>query len=257
MNYFVIMHWMTDEDGLCLSGNELLVYAIIYGFSQDGGVCFAKRDYFAKMIGISRKATITGIIQRLTEKGYVVQEGNGYRAVVPGELTACTESTETVPKSTESVPYEESTESVHKGTETVPQSTESVPQEYGKRTHIINIYNKYILKYIKEGKGENDNELMQMIQRWFDYRTEIKKPVKSYQTAKMFIDKIIQADKEFGRAEVLKTMEYSIDNGYTGFFFDRMKKSSSDTVPRASYDSSKYSKLGLNLAHKDFDILSD
>ena len=45
-NFISIQGWMRTE--LNLSGNELLVYAIIYGFSQDGESKFTgSRQYLA------------------------------------------------------------------------------------------------------------------------------------------------------------------------------------------------------------------
>ena len=38
-NYIAIADWMVTE--LNLSARELLIYAIIYGFSQDGGSSFS------------------------------------------------------------------------------------------------------------------------------------------------------------------------------------------------------------------------
>ena len=51
-NYVVIQGWMCNE--LQLKGNELLVYALIYGFSQDGESVFSGgRNYIAKTFNIS------------------------------------------------------------------------------------------------------------------------------------------------------------------------------------------------------------
>lgn len=38
-NFVCIQGWMISE--LHLKGNDLLVYAIIYGYSQDGSSCFS------------------------------------------------------------------------------------------------------------------------------------------------------------------------------------------------------------------------
>lgn len=51
-NYVIVQGWMCNE--LQLKGNELLVYALIYGFSQDGESTFAGgRKYIANTFNIS------------------------------------------------------------------------------------------------------------------------------------------------------------------------------------------------------------
>ena len=68
-NYVVIQGWMINQ--LKLTGNELMVYAIIYGFSQDGDSKFhGSIQYMANSIGISRQSVHT-LIQRLEEKNYI------------------------------------------------------------------------------------------------------------------------------------------------------------------------------------------
>ena len=68
-NYITIQGWMVNK--LKLSGNELMVYAIIYGFSQDNESKFTgSGQYIANSAGISRRA-VTLILNELTKKGYI------------------------------------------------------------------------------------------------------------------------------------------------------------------------------------------
>lgn len=73
-NYVVIQGWMRTE--LKLKGNDLLVYAIIYGFSQSENQKFTgSLQYLADWCG----ATKTGIqtnLKNLLEKGLIVKEDN-------------------------------------------------------------------------------------------------------------------------------------------------------------------------------------
>lgn len=69
--YVVLQRFMID--GLGLTGDELIVYAIIYGFCQDGrSSCRCSRSYFAYWLGKS-KTTVNRIIDTLVAKGYVVR----------------------------------------------------------------------------------------------------------------------------------------------------------------------------------------
>ena len=68
-NYFLVSGWMINR--LHLRGNELCVYAIIYGFTQDGESWFeGSRQYLAEFTGASKSA-IDNVLVRLVEKGLV------------------------------------------------------------------------------------------------------------------------------------------------------------------------------------------
>lgn len=67
--FLVIQKWMLTD--LNLKSTELMVYAIIYGFSQDGqGECWASLDYFQLWTGASRSSIIRAI-NNLEEKGLI------------------------------------------------------------------------------------------------------------------------------------------------------------------------------------------
>lgn len=89
--YIVVMGWMMTALGL--NGNDLLAYALIYGYSQDGqGAYFGSLAHTAEALNISRR-TASDVLNRLVERGVVVRkhvELNGlmrcmYKAVVPDE----------------------------------------------------------------------------------------------------------------------------------------------------------------------------
>lgn len=66
-NYVNIEGWMKERLGL--RGNELFVYAIVYGFSQDGaGWYIGGREYVADWLGCTVKTAGT-VLANLTEKG--------------------------------------------------------------------------------------------------------------------------------------------------------------------------------------------
>lgn len=65
-NYLVIQGWMRNELGL--KGNELMVYALIYGFSQDGEDEFTGSvGYISEWIGVT-KQTVFNTLKSLIEK---------------------------------------------------------------------------------------------------------------------------------------------------------------------------------------------
>ena len=70
-NYFTVQGWMINE--LNLSSNELLIFAVIYGFSQDGCSEFTgSLNYLCDFIN-STKPTVIKCLKSLTDKGYLIK----------------------------------------------------------------------------------------------------------------------------------------------------------------------------------------
>lgn len=67
--YYTVQGWMLSELGL--KGNALAVYAIVYGFSQDGMSEYAGSSaYLCEWLGCTKKTILTTLAD-LTEKGYL------------------------------------------------------------------------------------------------------------------------------------------------------------------------------------------
>ena len=67
--YITIQGWMRTE--LKLSGNELIVYAIIYGFSQNKqGEFTGSAQYLADWVGCTRRTVMT-ILNKLVENNFI------------------------------------------------------------------------------------------------------------------------------------------------------------------------------------------
>lgn len=94
-NYIVIQGWMVTELGL--KGNDLLVYAIIYGFSQDGETRFTGGLQYLADWTNSTKSGIQKNLANLLSRGLIQKETNTvnnvtfcyYRAVVDGMQQSC------------------------------------------------------------------------------------------------------------------------------------------------------------------------
>lgn len=70
-NYIVVQSWMCSE--LRLKSNELLVFALIHGFSQDGESRFCgSRSYIAKTLNITLP-TVDSAIKSLVDKKLIEQ----------------------------------------------------------------------------------------------------------------------------------------------------------------------------------------
>lgn len=73
-NYITILGWMVNE--LKLSGNELTLYALIYGFSQDDESEFSgSLTYIQKALNISRP-TATKNLDSLLKKNFIIKIQN-------------------------------------------------------------------------------------------------------------------------------------------------------------------------------------
>lgn len=87
-NYILIQGWMIED--LHLSGNDLLIYALIYGFSQDGVSYFCgSLKYISQWLGIDI-STASRVINKLIKGGLIEKKQeivdnvvvNFYKAVV-------------------------------------------------------------------------------------------------------------------------------------------------------------------------------
>lgn len=81
-NFINIQGWMVNKLGLM--GNELICYALIYGFCQDGKSVFSGGlKYVARWLNISERSAID-VLKRLSEKGLIEKKNcdagkvNGY-----------------------------------------------------------------------------------------------------------------------------------------------------------------------------------
>ena len=71
-NYIVIQSFMVSELGL--KGNELLIYAIIFGFSQTTGQAFHGSLTYLENWTNSTRHTVISSLKSLVEKGLIEKE---------------------------------------------------------------------------------------------------------------------------------------------------------------------------------------
>lgn len=71
--YITIQQEMRDVLGL--KGNELLVFAFINGYSQDGQGCYyGSLAHLQEVCGIASRQTAIAVLKSLCEKGYIIKE---------------------------------------------------------------------------------------------------------------------------------------------------------------------------------------
>lgn len=88
LGYIVILPWMREE--LDLKGNELLVYALIHGFSQEAQGCFfGSLEYVCKACGCGRNTTIR-TLKALLDRGLLRKREYSENGVKMCQYTALT-----------------------------------------------------------------------------------------------------------------------------------------------------------------------
>lgn len=71
-NYYQINGWMINRLGL--KGTSLAVYAIVYGFTQDGENEYTgSLQYLCEFLGGVSKPTVINALKDLVEKGYIIR----------------------------------------------------------------------------------------------------------------------------------------------------------------------------------------
>ena len=78
-NYVILQGWMITDLGL--KGNELIIYACIYGFSQAEGQTFSGGlQYLADWTNTTKQCVIK-CLKSLVDKGYIVKADNTIKGV--------------------------------------------------------------------------------------------------------------------------------------------------------------------------------
>lgn len=78
MNYILIRDWMIDE--LKLTGNDVIIYAIIHSFSQGDEWFRGSLSYLSKRTGLSRQSVIT-ILASLVKGGFLIRQDVPYKNI--------------------------------------------------------------------------------------------------------------------------------------------------------------------------------
>lgn len=85
-SYIVIQRWMVSQ--LDLSGIELNIYAMIYGYSQEGkGEFFGGYNYISEWLNCSKGTTINAL-KNLESKGYIKKRQEGENGNIKNFYTA-------------------------------------------------------------------------------------------------------------------------------------------------------------------------
>lgn len=168
-NYLTIQGFMIKD--LHLKGNELLVYALIYGFSQEEHCKFTgSLSYIAEWISSSNQ-TVINTLKSLIEKGLIIKEQKTINNILVNEYKVRTEVQEDI----ETVKQEK----VKKNKEFTPPTLEEVKEYFNSRNLLEStaqrFYDYYTAGCWKDGKGDRiKNWKQKVIAVWDKPENKIK-----------------------------------------------------------------------------------
>lgn len=209
-SYVVLRPFMVEELGL--KGSELIAYALIYGFSQDGESWFTgSAQYVADWCGIARRNAIN-VLQKLTDKGLVekVRTGQGCAYRVCKNITG--DKTSLVMKHH------------HTGDKTSPVTgDETSPNNIGDKTsnnarerrHKLGEFGHVLLS--DEDAAKLDEEFPGF---WRDYITRVdeycEQSGKRYKNYRLTISRWIRKDQQAGSVKSNASCTAPVGEAYVG-----------------------------------------
>lgn len=189
-NYIVIQGFMRNR--LNLKGNELMVYALIYGFSQDGESAFTGSvGYIAGWIGAT-KQTVHNTLKSLVDKG-LLNKQEEYR----NGIKFCTYRSVLLP--------------VKKFDGGVVKNFDGGSQKI-RHNNIVDNTNNHNIDLL----ADVPESIKDLFSEWVDMRKSIKKPVKTKGTVTRALNELNRLSQDI--AEQRKIIGRAIDRNWLGFY---------------------------------------
>ena len=203
MAYIVIQDWMISD--LQLKGNELLTYALIYGFSQDGESEFkGSLKYISEFLGVSKR-TAQRSIENLVDRGIVEKRVEEISGVKFNRYMAHEKADTPIDKMTTGYSQND-----HGGI--VKMTTNN--------TNIYNTNNNTSNNTKDKGtpvRYFDDEELNNKFLEFLSMRKKIRKPVRTDRGLQTLIAKLRFLSND--DVELMKQIiDQSLDNEWQGFF---------------------------------------
>lgn len=213
-SYVVLRPFMVEELGL--KGSELVAYALIYGFSQDGESWFTgSAQYVADWCGITRRNAID-VLQKLTGKGLVekVRTGQGcaYRVCknITGEKTSLVKKHHRTGEKTSPVTGEKTSPN-NIGDITSNKNSDNARE----RRHKLGEFGHVLLSDEDEAKLDE-----QFPGFWRDYITRVdeycEQSGKRYRNYRLTISKWIRKDQQAGSVKSDASCTAPVGEAYVG-----------------------------------------
>lgn len=198
--YWVTFGWMTDKDGLGLTGSELSVYALVHSYSQNEQGCyFGSLDTTGKMLGFSGK-TAQNAFKSLVKKGLLRKQDVLVNGVKLCQYTAVKVGMENI-----SIPWKN-----------FPGGMEKISEGGMEKISNNNKYsdNKSITKSVTALALPFSSERFRQTWEMLCDEKEWKK--KSQNALKMALKSLARYEEDFA----IELMEKCIAKGWKGVVFD-------------------------------------
>lgn len=227
-NFLVIQGWMRTELGL--TGNNLLLYAIIYGFSQDGQTRFTgSQQYLADWCGCTRRSVQNGLkeleAQDLIEKFTIDRNGVKfceYAVVIPNSDETTTDARISEGTKNFRNPYEKFS---HNNIDNKKEENTRINSSRADQSNFLgsakkqqskpNLYNKCVAlidEFTQESKLRN------LLVRYLNLRLEMKDSPMYVNQWKGLLNKLADVISDNPGMSYEDVVQQSIDRGYKSFF---------------------------------------
>lgn len=267
--YITIQSWMITE--LDLKGTELIVYATIFGFSQDGESRFkGSRQYLAEWCNGTIRSVQTAL-NSLVEKGLIQKFDSTVNNVKLCEYVAIfTPSEKISPPPSEKISLNNIViDNIEKDSISINTNTTQTEDDYGSKGYSTEELRNEFLGSVKKSnrrrnvvkrptlfdkcvaelddytdKPELRNKLIQFLR----IRLEVKDKPFGLASWQGMLEKLDQAVAECGR-EYVDVVQQSIDKGWLSFY-------PIDNKPKGKNSNFEYVPVSLEVS-ADYDIEGD
>lgn len=223
-NYFTVQGFMVND--LKLSGTELMTYAIIYGFSQDGESWFkGSRPYIASCMNVSLP-TVDKALKGLESKGLIIHDtyasekgytGYKYRAVISaiGKETLPLKNLEGGSKETLGGTPKETLGGVVKNLYPININNTNIDNNIGNKK-------RFSAKEAILGCELSEN-LKQSLTEWVDYKKQRKETYTEIGFKKLLTE-VKNKQSMYGDVAIIDAIESSMMNNYKGISWWNLEK---------------------------------
>lgn len=238
-NYVVIQGWMCNE--LNLKGNELLVFALIYGFCQDGTTHFTgSRGYIADTFNITLP-TVDKALKGLKDQQLI--------EVYKDSNNNCTYK----------VSLQEGVKKLYKGCkETLHNNTNNITNNHNNKSISKDIDTDFEFGYSKKSKAKKPSLYDKCVSMINDFTTDTILGKKLVDALKLFLENSREANTPFysnhfkGKLNALsklsddtitqrKIVQQTLDNGWNNFYeLKTDKRKSNNTHDRLNESGDLY-----------------
>lgn len=242
-NYINIQGWMINE--LKLSGNSLLVYAIIYGYSQDGESVFSgSLQYLADWCNATKQG-IQKNLKELIDRGFIQKQ-----EYIKNNQKFCEYSCILCNKVV--YPMQQSCiNNIEDNIDTKKISNNKLlditAPEKPKKKNLYTKCSDYITQYT------NNIPLQDALYRFLDLRLEIAKKEGRPFYYNMWPSIVNELDKLAKDSDTaIKIVEQSITKGWKGFY--ALKTYNNQTIKSADYENDVHTtkSRSLNISNREY-----